>query len=171
MKKFFSLFVAIVTLSQSLSAQEEPVAGRVFYTELGGPGVLMSANFDSRFKSQERLGFGYRLGVGFGYNNMGGHYSSTRTYYSFPVGLNYVLGRPNRSSSYEIGAAVTFLSRKVSLFNYDVYKPGNVIGYITFMYRLMPVNGGFSFRAGFTPVIGTAGDLHPMVAVGFGWAF
>jgi hypothetical protein len=39
------------------------------------------------------------------------------------------------------------------------------------MYRRIPVNGGFSFRAGFTPIIGTSGDLVPMVALGFGYIF
>ena len=70
MKKLVVLAVAIATLSQSLSAQEERVAGKLFYAELGGPGVIMSVNFDKRFKSNERLGFGYRLGAGFGYGDV-----------------------------------------------------------------------------------------------------
>jgi len=181
MKKEFSLIVAIVglslTLNQSLLAQTEFVAGKLFYTELGGPGVIMSANFDSRFNSNTRLGLGYRLGAGFGigeFNHSSGSFYNDqvrRTYYSFPVGLNYILGKPHRTPVFEVGAAVTYLTREVSLFNYDVEKPGHVIGCITFMFRLMPVNGGFSFRVGFTPVIGTAGDLFPMGAIGFGYAF
>jgi hypothetical protein len=35
----------------------------------------------------------------------------------------------------------------------------------------MPVNGGFSFRIGLTPIIGTAGELRAMGAIGFGYAF
>ena len=181
MKKSFSLFVAIagllLILNQSLLAQGESVFGKLFHTEVGGPGVIMSANFDARFKSSERLGFGYRLGAGFGFgkfdNNSNDIHSVqvTRTYYSFPVGFNYVLGKPNKASAFEVGAVVTFLTRKVSLYNLDVEKPGNVIGCFTLMYRIMPVDGGFSFRTGFTPIIGTAGDLCPMVAIGFGYAF
>jgi len=181
MEKSFLLFVAIAGLflafNLSLQAQETPVAGKLFHTELGGPGVIMSANFDSRFNSKERLGFGYRIGAGFGVKTFGGFYDLEygyrfrRTYYSFPAGLNYVFGKPNRASTFEVGAVVSFLTRKVSLYNLDVYKPGNVIGCITFMYRIMPVNGGFAFRVGFTPIIGTSGDLVPMGAVGFGYAF
>jgi hypothetical protein len=166
----------LLFLNQSLSAQEEKVASKVFYTELGGPGLIMSANFDGRFKPDERLGFGYRLGVGFAIKESSSFYwdgseNVTRTYYSIPAGLNYVFGKLNSSHTFEVGAGLTFLTRKVSLFYYDVEKPGHVIGFITFMYRRIPVNGGFSFRIGFTPMIGTSGDLFPMGSIGFGYAF
>ena len=182
MKKSVIIFVAIaglfLTLNQSLSAQDENIANKGFYTELGGPGLIMSANFDARFKPGERLGFGYRLGAGFcvhdfadDINEWGYRENVTRTYYSIPVGFNYLFGKRNSSAIFEVGGGVTFLTRKVSLFYYDVEKPGNLIGFATFMYRRMPVNGGFMFRIGFTPVIGTSGDLFPMGAVGFGYAF
>ena len=187
MKKLFTLLVfagLLLTLNQSLSAQEESVAGKLFYTELGGPGVIMSANWDARFKTNERLGFGYRIGAGFGigqfydkqvvnsYYYSGDYYEQvTRTYYSIPVGLNYVFGKPHVASTFEVGAGATFLTRKVSLYNYEIDKPGHVIGFATFMYRLTPVNGGLSFRVGFTPMIGTAGDIFPMMAISLGYAF
>jgi len=175
MKKLLLLLVAIVTLNQSLAAQEERVANKVFYTELGGPGIIMSANFDTRFDSNERLGFGYRLGAGFGYReewNYYGTYSNvTRTYFSIPTGVNYVFGKPDSEKTFEVGAGLTFLTRKVPLYYYHEGKPGHVIGHFTFMYRVMPVDGGFSFRVGLTPMIGTSGDMIPMVAIGFGYVF
>ena len=179
MKKSISLFVAIAGLFNiSLLAQEEILAGKLFYVEVGGPGVIMSANFDSRFESNERLGLGYRLGAGFGVKKFGGYYSLNaddtpvrKIYYSFPAGLNYIVGKPNKSSTFEIGATVTVLTRKVSLYTYGDYKPGHLIGCFTFRYRMMPVNGGFSSRVGFTPIIGTAGNLFPMGAIGLGYAF
>ena len=169
----------LLTLNQSLSAQEETEYGKVFYAELGGPGVIISANFDSRFKTKERLGLGFRLGIGFGEGNFEeerlnqwGYYDYVhRTYYSIPAGLNYVLGKPDSAHNFEVGAGVTFLTRKVPLYYYDEKIPGYAIGFLTFMYRMMPVNGGFSFRIGLTPIIGTAGDLFPMGAIGFGYAF
>jgi hypothetical protein len=87
--------------------------------------------------------------------------------------LNYVFGKPNSAQTFEVGAGITLLTRKVALYYYgfDEKQSGNAIGAITFMYRIMPVNGGFSFRIGFTPIIGTAGDLFPMGTVGFGYAF
>ena len=167
-----------------MSAQEENVAGKIFYTELGGPGVIMSMNFDARFQPNTRIGFGYRIGAGFGigqfdgkpisYNDYGGYsyYEQvTRSYYSIPVGINYIFGKPNRAPTFEVGAGATFLTRKVSLYNYEMDKPGNVVGFLTFMFRVAPVNGGINFRAGFTPMIGTSGDLFPMAAISLGYAF
>ena len=206
MKKTISLLAVTILLLTSnpiLSAQEQIVAGKLFYTEFGGPSVVMSVNFDSRFQSNSRVGFGYRLGVGYGiekyedkfvevlknkdlnnYFFTGIHLilppvnssadivkGATRSLYTVPVGLNYIFGKPNSISNFEVGAGVTFLSRKVSLYKYQLDKPGNMIGYLNFMYRLTPVNGGFSLRIGFTPIIGTAGDLYPMGAFSFGYAF
>ena len=186
MKKSLSLLIAIASLSlnfnQPLTAQEERSANKLVYTELGGPGVIMSANFDSRFKSNERLGFGYRLGVGFGVgkvktkwvdNQWGYTYIENikRSYYSIPAGLNYVFGKSNSAKTFEVGGGVTFLTHKVSLYFRQVEKQGHVIGFLAFMYRIMPENGGFSFRIGCTPIIGTSGDLMTMGAVGFGYAF
>ena len=169
-----AIWILFIFVNQSLSAQEGYIANKLFYTELGGPGIIMSVHFDGRFISNERLGLGYRLGAGFGYGRFfeGQDYKSVRrTYYSIPAGLNYVFGRPNSSSTLEVGAGITCLTRKVSLYNIDVDKPGNVIGFLTVMYRIMPVNGGFSFRVGFTPIIGTAGDLVPSGAISLGYAF
>ena len=137
------------------------------------------------------MGFGYRLGVGFGlerfedrvidflrenifnsYNiKLTSNEEVTKTFYSFPIGLNYVFGKPKKISTFEVGAGVTLLTRKVLLYNYELEKPGNKIGFVSFVYRVTPVNSGFSFRIGFTPIIGTAGDLFPMGAIGFGYAF
>ena len=186
MKKLFSLIITVtvlsMTLHQSLSAQEERIANKLFYTELGGPGVYMSVNFDSRFQSKERLGFGFRLGAGFGVGNIKTrwvdhqwNYTYTeyikRTYYTIPAGLNYVFGKPDSDQTFEVGAGATFLTHQVSLYTREKEKEGHVIGFFTFMYRKMPVNGGYSFRIGLTPIIGTAGELRAMGAIGFGYAF
>ena len=170
MKKNLFLLVfmgLILTCNQSLSAQ---FINKMFFTELGGPGGIMSMNFDSRFNPQ-RTGFGCRIGAGFLIKEFEENNYATRTVYTVPLGFNYIFGSPNVSSAFEVGAGATFLTRKASYYNYDVQKPGNLIGHLTFMYRLSPTNGGFSLRVGFTPIIGTAGDLFPMGAIGFGYAF
>ena len=164
------LLAVIMTLTQSVSAEEEKIAGKLVYSELGGPGVLMSVNFDSRFKCNERLGLGFRAGVGFDIGEFGMK-QNIQTYYTIPVGLNYVLGKSNSNHTFEVGAGVTFLTREVVLFVSDKYRAGYAIGHLNFMYRFMPVNGGFSFRIGLAPVIGTAGEFFPMVAVSIGYVF
>lgn len=93
------------------------------------------------------------------------------SFISFPIGLNYIFGKQEKSSSFELGAGVTLLSRKAPVYNYQYNKPGNIMGFMTFMYRLTPVNGGFSFRVGITPIIGTSGDFYPTGAMSFGYAF
>jgi len=189
MKKLFALSVfagLFLTLSQPVSAQEETVPGKMFYTELGGPGILMSAHWDARFQPNTRFGLGYRIGAGFSIGDFDGklvQYSEndgstyayyeqvTKTIYSIPVGLNYVFGKPNVASAFEVGAGASFLPRKVSLYCYEGKKPGHFLGFFTFMYRLTPVNGGLALRIGFTPIIGTGGDLFPMGAVSLGYTF
>jgi len=178
---FVALAVILLMFVQPAKSQE-PVSGKMLFTELGGPGVLFSINFDGRFKGGERLGWGYRLGVGtsvgefdvetradeFGYGYPEG---KTRSYYTVPIGVNYLFGKKNSAHMFEVGAGASFLTRKVSLFYYEVDTPGHVIGHFSFMYRISPVNGGVSFRIGFTPVIGTSGDLFPMAGIGIGYAF
>ena len=178
-----AIAVLLITGYQSLSAQEGKTPNKLFYTEFGGPGIIMSANFDSRFTSNTKIGFGFRIGAGFGVKkfddkpvvdidgNVIYYEDVTRSVYAFPAGINYIFGKPNMASSFEVGAGASVLSRRTSIYDYGIKKEGNVIGFLTFMYRIMPVNGGMSFRIGFTPIIGTAGDLFPMGAIGFGYAF
>ncbi len=184
------LFSSLIVNAQTSEIDEDnPNSGRQVYAEIGGPGVIFSANFDSRFKKGSDLGLGYRVGLGFGvsdqynyyYNNYtdeaGSHYyvsssSETSSYLTIPIGINYVFGKKSSPHSFEIGGGVTFLSKKIDLYNYDdSYNPGYVIGHTSFMYRKKPLNGGFTWRIGFTPIIGTAGDISPAMAVGIGYAF
>ena len=171
---FLAIAVFFITGAQTLLAQEVKSPNKLFYAEFGGPGIIMSANLDSRFKPSTRVGFGFRIGAGFGMKNFNdgeNREEVLRTVYAFPAGINYIFGKPNVASSFEVGAGASFLSRKTSYYDYGVKEEGNMIGFLTFMYRVTPVNGGMSFRIGFTPIIGTAGDLYPMGAIGFGYAF
>jgi hypothetical protein len=175
MKKLYLTLLIAALFSQSLSAQEDYVATKAFYVELGGPAPIMSVNFDSRFKSDARLGFGYRLGVGFGFKTFEETLTEdqvTKAYYSVPIGVNHVFGKPQSAFTFEVGGGISVLTRSIELYCYsNNKKAGNVIGHINIMYRYMPVDGGLSFRVGFTPIIGTGGDLIPMVAISIGSTF
>jgi len=177
-KYLFIVLVLSVILNFSLSAQDKPVANKAIFAEFGGGGMIMSMNFDQRFNSNSKLGFGYRIGAGFGVGTFDvktkyGYESFSRTYYTVPVGINYIVGKQDSSSSFEIGGGVSFLTRKVSLDFFGIYeeKYGNFIGYVNFMYRLTPLNSGYTFRGGLTPLINASGNLIPMGAVSFGYAF
>ena len=176
--KLLFIVTILMVANQLLVAQDDKVPNKLFYAEFGGPGIIMSANLDSRIKSNSRIGFGFRAGVGFGLKRFddkpapgGGNEEVLRTVYAFPVGINYIFGKPDGASAFEVGGGVSILSRKTSYYDYGIKEEGTTIGFITFMYRVTPVNGGMSFRIGFTPIIGTAGDLFPMGAIGFGYAF
>jgi len=177
------LFIAGVTSAQTNQVDETSKTEKIFYAELGGPGVLFSANFDSRFKKNTRTGLGFRIGLGFTVDETetqvpqpgGGYYYDYKTTSAgtIPVGINYVFGKPKSANMFEVGGGVTFLTKKISLFNYGSSDPkaGNMIGHFEFMYRYAPVDGGFSWRIGFTPMIGTSGDIFPSGAIGLGYAF
>ncbi len=175
MKNLLILTLTAIAAVQTASAQQydDNATGRHFYIEMGGPGVLLSANFDSRFERGAKIGFGYRIGAGFSTTTVDNSYDTrTCSYLTFPLGVNYVFGRSNSPHAFEVGAGITAMTRKVDLYNYyGNYKEGNFIGHFSFMYRLQPMGGGFSWRIGFTPIVGTAGDIMPSGAIGLGYSF
>jgi len=134
------------------------------YIELGGPGLLFSANYDTRF-SQRRDGLGGRIGLGF--IETGGVSVVT-----VPVQLNYLLGKKDKY--FEIGLGATYASfNSGSDFFSDGSKPltaSTVLGTMTFGYRYQPVDGGFNFRASFTPIFYSA-NFVPYGGISFGYTF
>ncbi len=180
MKKLSTLLLLSLFIASAAKAQsDERITGSQVYAEMGGPGILFSASYDRRFKAGTDTGLGFRIGMGMGvsdYHDCGtstcSDYSwNVRSYITFPLGLNYVLGKSDSPHAFEVGAGATILTRKVPLYYYDDAKPGNVVGHLAFMYRRKPIDGGFTWRIGFTPIIGTSGDIIPSGVVGFGYAF
>jgi hypothetical protein len=182
MKSIFlmaSLFISTLLLAQEKSSNTVP-GQTMFYAELGGPGILFSANIDRRF-TKSALGFGGRIGLGFittdvlvGSVSPSGFYSyETRSIVTIPLQLNYIFGKPNSVHSMEVGAGVTFTGKRIDIFdnNYRRNSPGaSAFGTASFMYRKIPKDGGFTWRIGFTPIIG-GGYIQPSAAVGIGYSF
>lgn len=181
MKKFlllFSLLTQVVAFGQNQEATNQGQVEKLFYTELGGPGVLFSANYDTRFKANTKTGLGARVGIGFTiYDqetfdpNWGGYSYETKTLGTIPIGLNYIFGKPNNPNMFEVGGGVTFLTSKASILNYNSYTEGNLLGHFEFMYRRVPLDGGFSWRIGFVPIINPDGNIFPFGAIGLGYSF
>jgi len=153
-----------------------------FYAELGGPGILFSANIDRRF-TKSALGLGGRIGLGFisGYGIVAKEpvpYDPNNPYYNdnrssvvtIPVQINYVFGKLNSSSSLEIGAGVTYTGQKLNIFDYNNNSGTSLFGTASFMYRRLPKDGGFSWRLGFTPII-AKGYIQPSAAASIGYNF
>lgn len=173
------LFSVFVLSSISLYAQTEGNVGKIpgrtsFYAELGGPGILFSANIDTRF-TKSSLGWGGRIGLGFVtadeeiYNN-GNYYYDLASVVTLPVQVNYVFGKGDSPHTFEVGAGVTYVGKKLDIFNFYDDKKSNVFGTASFMYRRQPLRGGFTWRIGFTPLV-AKGYIQPSGAVSVGYSF
>jgi hypothetical protein len=178
------LILSTVIFSQNISPDAKTSIGKSsFIAELGGPGIVFSANYDTRFK-QSRLGLGGRIGIGFvsAYDD---YYDPTTGYYTggeqqsaitFPVQLNYIFGKNNSPHSFEVGGGITYVTKKLNIMNFDSYGSNNedhrtqLFGTFSFMYRRQPVNGGFSWRVGFTPLVGS-GYIQAFAAASVGYNF
>jgi len=153
MKKRYIVIFTITSLFFSLSSQAQHPASNSasgkraqnIFVELGGQGLLLTANYDTRFGNR-RNGLGGRAGIG--YIAADGENATT-----IPLSVNYLLGKGNKF--FEIGLGATVVSSKVNFSFFEEKEPeqnSSVLGTMSFSYRVQPVDSGFSFRAGITPV-------------------
>ncbi|MFD1256437.1 hypothetical protein ACFQ3S_06475 [Mucilaginibacter terrae] len=134
------------------------------YVELGGPGLLFSANYDTRFQNRQD-GIGGRVGLGLFAT---GGFSLT----TVPVQLNYLLGK--KGKYFEIGLGGTFVKANNNNDNdnddFFDFNESTTIGTMTFAYRYQPVNGGFNFRGGLNTLFNSS-NFVPFYGVSFGYTF
>jgi hypothetical protein len=172
----FALCSSVSLLAQTNDRMEKPVTGHTsFYAELGGPGILFSANIDKRFKNSN-LGWGGRIGLGFvsGYivPDTGTYFynSNLSSVVTIPVQINHIFGKPNSPHTFEVGAGVTIAGKKIEVFDFYGDKQTSIFGTASFMYRRQPTDGGFMWRIGFTPII-AKGYIQAFGGVGVGYSF
>ena len=177
-KKIPLTFVLIVAIFFCLAqknnsrSDENSLSQTSFYAELGGPGILFSANIDRRF-NKSNLGLGGRIGLGFvsGYLETDPYnYDEPTSVVTFPVQLNYLFGKPGSPHTFEAGAGFTLTGKKIGVFDFYDSTASNFFVTASFMYRRQPANGGFSWRIGFTPLI-AKGYIQPSGAVSVGYNF
>ncbi|HZY37895.1 MAG TPA: hypothetical protein VFE53_14655 [Mucilaginibacter sp.] len=144
---------------------------RTVFLEVGGPGLALTANYDTRFGNQ-RDKWGYRVGAG--YYNTGANWVAT-----IPLQLNYLysLGKSGGSkfaeSSYlELGIGTTFMrsqgSQNGTTFQFD--DDTGFFGTATIGYRYEQQDGGINFRIGFVPTISAYGFI-PIGGLSVGYTF
>lgn len=179
MKKII-LVVSVFIISLPIFSQEKPIAnvenlkGTAFFAELGGPGILFSANLDKRF-SNSQFGWGGRAGLGFvsGYivtDNLG-NYNNPASVVTLPIQINYIFGKTGSSHTFEVGGGFTVAGKKIEIMDFYDEKGGtNFFGTASFMYRRQPADGGFIWRVGFTPLI-AKGYIQAFVGVSVGYSF
>ncbi len=184
-KNLLSAFVFICFNSLLFGQQETGVPAPVttgntsFYAELGGPGLVFSANIDKRF-TRSHLGWGGRAGIGFAssYEEKkvslpGGGFTTNYedvSVVTFPVQVNYIFGKSNSPHTFEVGAGATIAGKKIEIFNFYDETRSSFFGTASFMYRRQPATGGFTWRIGFTPII-AKGYIQPFGGAGVGYNF
>jgi len=121
------------------------------------------------------LGWGFRAGLGFvtadEQKEVNGYYEYEPTStVTVPVQVNYIFGKTDSPHSFEVGAGVTYVGKKLDIMNFYDDRQSNVFGTFSFMYRRQPLNGGFSWRAGFTPLV-AKGYIQPSAGISVGYNF
>jgi hypothetical protein len=158
MKKLLtSIALSVISLCK-LSAQAPQ-----FYAELGGPSVA-GINFDTRFSKKDN-GLGGRVGFG-------GIAIEGDGVLFFPVGINYLLGKPESKNFFEVGINLTYVS---ALENGQEADPDNNLadtwGSLTLGYRYQPTTSGVTFRASVNPFFAFKNDviwpLYGGISVGY----
>lgn len=154
-KGFFLFFLFSVLFVLRTSAQ----SAKSVYAELGGPGIA-SFNFDARFNKKED-GLGGRIGIGgFSVDHSG--------IVVFPIGLNYLMSK-DQKNYFELGAGYTPIIGTGNLNGDGTFSSS--FGSLWFGYRLQPLKGGFSFRAGMCPVFGNGFFVPYYFGLSFGYKF
>ena len=159
MLNFKSLFFLICTfLFQNNSFCQSKNAA---YVELLGNGLVISANYDMRF-SNKAGGLGGRIGFGYLGNPTKSINSSV---YTFPVVVNYLIGKEGKFL--EIGAGFTYVTGSPDFS--DIQDEAAVT--FTLMYRSQPLDGGFMWKIGFSPILGSESYpiYFPGVSFGYSW--
>jgi hypothetical protein len=137
------------------------------FVEAFGSGLLYSVNYDRiiRDRFSVRIGLGYLSDHVFG----PGHSWSML---SIPLMGNLLLGRT--SHRLELGAGVTFvrsLGENDEVGSNDPTRSEvTVVATANVGYRYCPTDGGFNFRAGFTPLLNASGFL-PWGGISLGYGF
>jgi hypothetical protein len=187
----FFMLIALCISAFSANAQKMPQADSVqrsyankraqnVFFELLGPGSVYSANYDTRF-SKKQNGLGGRAGIAF-------FADGETSFFTVPIVINYLLGKNGKY--FEVGAGITYYTFKSDSYNsffnnrgsstYQVddvtyYQGANrdngVLGNLNFGYRYQPIDGGFSFRAGVSPVFSSSQFIPYWPYLSFGYAF
>lgn len=159
---------AVDNPSVKSTSSKERKAKNLVYLELLGNGIAYSVNYERMLTDDlsARLGFSY-LSVSLG----SGSSKAKADIVTAPILLNYTVGGRNHRA--ELGAGATVIYASASSSDGGVTSSGEgaaIVGTGVVGYRYSPADGGFVFRAGFTPLFGKGGFL-PWGGMSFGGTF
>jgi hypothetical protein len=138
------------------------VKAKSYYLQIGGAGLAISANYDTRFNA-ERNGWGYTVGIG-------GFAAEGNSVITIPFQVNYLIGE--HSSMLQVGGGATFLhstgNNTGKTWSFD-----KITGFVatgSFGYRYQPEQKGLSFKVEFVPILYDEGII-PAGGISIGYTF
>ena len=160
MRKLIVTTLSVCLIFPFLYAQNEKneaFKDKVIYLDLGGGSLFYSINFEKQTKSGFVYGFGMEYLPNLTINDS--YYGST---FGIIPTANQLFGK--KSHHLEVG-----ISGLLTLQGYQISGLKSLLAFGRIGYRYQPNNGGFVFRAGFTPI------LYPTIApwggISFGYCF
>ena len=161
-----------------VQTKHERTALNSIYLELGGNGPLYSLNYE-RFLGDEisaRIGVMF-MSVSATVSSGTTTASANVTWFDAPITMSYLgIGTPNHKLELGGGVVMMYFSGSgastfdaVASANGFVVAPTAIVGY-----RYVPTDGGFNFRAGFTPLFISAGGkstFFPWGGIAAGYSF
>lgn len=165
-KSFFilslALFISSIAIAQTQESTIAEKRAQNIFVELGGQGLLFTANYDSRF-SNRRDGLGGRIGIG----HIGENGDRATT---VPISLNYLLGKEKHFFEMGLGASLMLIGGDGDSLLFDENN-SSVLGTMSFAYRLQPNDRGFSFRAGLSPIFNKNFFIPYYAGISLGYSF
>ncbi len=139
------LIVSLLLVNFGATAQESsPRRKSAYFIEAGGPSILPSLNFDTRFSKGGMWGISTGIGYYPGENQ-----------FTFATNLNYLFGK--RAHFTEFGLGAGYGSSRVSLLDEEV--PDDFLyGQLNIGYRMHPARG-MLLRLGANLLVGSGGGI------------
>lgn len=172
MKRTLLLLLFACTVLVTARSAEAQETNNAVYFELGGSAIVPSFNYERRLTEQwfGRIGLTVVTGESVGSSGE----SESDTTFIVPLTGSWV-SRPEMNHHLELGGGVTIAGGdRQDLFDFgdDAAEENFSTAFVTGIvgYRYQKPEGGFQFRAAFTPVAG-GGDFLPWAGVSFGYAW
>ncbi|MEO6849641.1 MAG: hypothetical protein ABI203_03685, partial [Mucilaginibacter sp.] len=150
-------------MKRDTAMADSTIKAQSVYLEVGGAGLAISGNYDTRF-AKARNGWGYRIGLG--YFGSGGN-----TVFTVPFQVNYLIGE--HSHMLEFGAGTTFLNSTGTNVGNSKFEFDQVTGFIataSIGYRYQPPGKGINIRIAFVPILYDEGII-PAGGISVGYTF
>lgn len=161
-----TLLLSVFLFGSSYGQEEKEASNHGVFFEFYGNGIFNSFNYDTRF-SNKPDGWGGK--AGFGYAPVDGD-----PYFSFPIAINYLIGR--NGHYFEVGGGANYLVvnaqnpggkiRNIEIADWEGWTGSVILGY-----RYHPEDGGFLFRAGVTPMFKKDEYIPFWPQISIGYAF